>query len=94
VSREARLAFTFQHLSFIFEQGPLVGMGLALAARWLRKSESGNVIDLYHLAYLPLCHLFLTNDVELLRIADGLSESEPFRRVTSFAAFVDGKVGA
>lgn len=88
VSREARLAYTFQRLSFLFEQGPLVGMGLALAAQWLRKSESGNVFDLYHLAYLPLCHLFFTNDVELLRIAEGLSESEPFRRVRSFAAFV------
>lgn len=86
VPRKARLAFTFERLSFLFEQGPLVGMGLALAAQWLRKSESGNAFDLYHLAYLPLCHLFLTNDAELLRIADGLSESEPFRRVRSFAS--------
>ena len=69
-------------------------MGLALAAQWLRKSESGNVFDLYHLAYLPLCHVFLTNDVELVRIAERLSESEPFRRVKSFAAFFNRKAGA
>jgi len=94
VSREARLTFTFQRLSFLFEHGPLVGMGLALAAQWLRRSESGNVFDLYHLAYLPLCHMFITNDVELVRIAEGLSESEPFRRVRSIASFVDGTAGA
>ena len=63
VPREGRLPFAFRHLSFLFEHGPLVGMGLALAAQWLRKSESGNVFDLYHVAYLPLCQMFFTNDV-------------------------------
>ena len=84
VPREARLEYAFRHFPFLVEAGPLVGMALALAAQWRRKSESGNPFDLYHVAYLPLTHLLFTNDAEFIKVALTLSDSEPFTRVRSF----------
>jgi len=94
VARESRLEYTIRNLAFLTEAGPLVGMGLALASQWRKKSESGNAFDLYHLSYLPFVGLFFTSDAALLDTAYELSDSIFFRRVRSFNELLRSGTGA
>lgn len=61
-----RLDYCTEHLNFLTQEGPLVGMGAILAGQTLRKYNRGNYLDCFHAAYSPHVDEVLTADVGLL----------------------------
>lgn len=76
--------------AFVLEEGPLVGMAGLLAHQIAYRSNPGNLLDAYHISYLPYVSEFLTLDRRLLEFASAYAGSHNIDKVHQADTFVRG----
>jgi hypothetical protein len=66
---EARVNYAFDKMQRLRQEGPLVLLAAWLATCATRRFDQGDLLDGYHLMYLPYVHRFLTMDENVLAFA-------------------------
>jgi len=86
---ESRIRHTFNELSFLHSEGSFIGMG-ALAARQSRHGyQPSNLMDCFHISYLPYVTRFLTLDESILRFARKFPHSKVLSRIQSASPWLN-----
>jgi len=85
-----RLEYVFKGpLGFLLNEGPLVGMAAVMAHQLSNRFNPGNLLDAFHIVYLPYISELLTFDRAMLTIAHTYPDSPNFTRVQPADKFVD-----
>jgi hypothetical protein len=79
-------------LKIVLSEGPLVGIAAILASQLTKKFNSGNLLDAYHISYLPYVSSFLTFDEGLLISAKQYPHSSQFSKIQNADGFLNDLV--
>lgn len=74
--------------NFVLNEGPHIGMAGVLAHQTLDRFNPGNLLDAFHISYLPYISEFLTLDGPMLAFSETFPESPNFIKVHRADSFV------
>jgi len=76
-------------MRFVLSKGPLVGMAGTMASQVAKRFSPGNLLDAFHIAYLPYVSELLTLDEALLSLAKQYPKSPNFTKVHNANSFLN-----
>lgn len=87
---ENRIHYIFDGpMRFVLSKGPLVGMAGTMASQVAKRFSPGNLLDAFHIAYLPYVSELLTLDEALLSLAKQYPKSPNFTKVHNANSFLN-----